>query len=109
MVLGILSVTLCCCSIIGLICAVLGLIFGIIAQKNNPNGKALAGIITSAFGIVFGIIGVATSGLIMSTFEEMLSEIGDIVDSSFEDSSSFNNNNNAIIGLFNLIKRVIGL
>ena len=78
---------------------------GIISQKNNPNGMALAGIITAAFGLIFGVI------INISFFSELIDVLksGSMDGSFFEDSSSFNNNNNAIIGLFNLIKRVIGL
>ena len=58
MVLGILSVTVCCCSLFGLIVAIVGLILGIVSQVKKANGFALAGIITSAFGIAFGVLGV---------------------------------------------------
>lgn len=53
LVLSIVSLV-CCCA--GLPCAVLGLIFGIIARKNNPqNNMALAGIIISILGLVWSI------------------------------------------------------
>lgn len=106
MVLGILSITVCCCiPVINLIFAIVALVLGIISQKNNPNGMALAGIITAAFGLIFGVI------INISFFSELIDILksGSMDGSFFEDSSSFNNNNNAIIGLFNLIKRVIGL
>ena len=56
MVLGIVSLTIGCCSGIGFICALLGFIFGIIAQKKNRCGMAVAGIITSVFGMLWGLI-----------------------------------------------------
>ena len=53
LVLSIVSLV-CCCA--GTPCAVLGLIFGIIARKNNPqNNMALAGIIISILGLVWSI------------------------------------------------------
>lgn len=70
---------------------------------------ALAGIITAAFGIVFGLLGIATTDLVNEFMDAFMSGFEDAMQSYPEDSSSFNNNNNAIIGLFNLIKRVIGL
>ena len=109
MVLGILSVTVCCCiPVINLIFAIVALVLGIIAQKNNPNGMALAGIITAAFGLIFGvIINISFFSGFIDAFNSALDEITD--SSFFEDSSSFDNNNNAIIGAFNLIKRILGL
>ena len=55
MILGILSIVLCC--IMGCILALPGIILGIIslATKRDGTGMAIAGIITSALGIVLGI------------------------------------------------------
>jgi hypothetical protein len=52
MVLGIVSIVLCC--IYGGVLGIPGLILGIIGMKNNPQSKgmAIAGIITSIIGIV---------------------------------------------------------
>lgn len=53
LILSIVSLV-CCCA--GTPCAVLGLIFGIIARKNNPqNNMALAGIIIASVGLVWSI------------------------------------------------------
>lgn len=56
LVLGILSLVLCC--IYGGFLGILGLIFGIIslAKKESKMGMAIAGIITSAFGLIYGIL-----------------------------------------------------
>lgn len=56
LVLGILSLVLCC--IYGGFLGILGLIFGIVslAKKESKMGMAIAGIITSAFGLVYGIL-----------------------------------------------------
>ena len=60
MVLGIVSIILCCCgNFVTVTLALIGLILGIVSQAQKSNGIAIAGIITSAFGLVFGIIGVA--------------------------------------------------
>ena len=55
MVLGILSIILCC--IFGGVLALPGLILGIIslATKRDGSGMAIAGIITSLFGLLLGI------------------------------------------------------
>lgn len=104
MVLGIVSVTICCCSVIGLVTSIVGLILGIIAQKNQKSGFALAGIITSAFGIAFGLLSFA----VMPAFwEEFMKGLESALE-SYSDYS-FDNNNNAFIGLFNILKRFLGL
>ena len=60
MILGIVSIILCCCgNFITVTLALIGLILGIVSQAQKSSGIAIAGIITSAFGLVFGIIGVA--------------------------------------------------
>ena len=61
LILGISSITICCCVPgVGFVCALLAIIFGIISQKRNPCGMALAGIITAAFGLVFGVKSIKT-------------------------------------------------
>ena len=60
LVLGIISLLLCCCGnfvTVGL--SATGLILGIIAQSKKSRGIAIAGIVTSAIGLAVGIIGVA--------------------------------------------------
>ncbi len=55
LVIGILSLTCCCGSFIP---SILGLVFGIVSKKRQPenNGMAVAGIVLSIIGIVFSII-----------------------------------------------------
>ena len=57
MVLGIISLTICCC-FGGVIPAVVGLILGIVslAKKRGGKGMAIAGVIMNAIGLVWGII-----------------------------------------------------
>ena len=102
MVLGILSVTVCCCSVFGLIVAIVGLILGIVSQVKKSNGFALAGIITSAFGIAFGVLGVVI--LATGLLEEIMTELENAMESSFGDSG-FDNNNNAIINAVKFVVR----
>lgn len=46
---------ICCCA--GTPCAILGLVFGILGRKRDPqNSMALAGIIISAIGIAFSLV-----------------------------------------------------
>ena len=56
LVLGILSIVLCC--IYGGFLGILGLIFGIVslAKKESKMGMAIAGIITSALGLIYAIM-----------------------------------------------------
>ncbi len=55
MVIGILSMTLCC--VFGSVLGILGLIFGIIAlvKRHAGTGMAIAGVITSILGFLVGI------------------------------------------------------
>ena len=68
MVLGIVSVVLCCIWYISLICAIAGIVFGILNNRNNGrNGMATAGIVCSIIGIVLSIaiLILAAVGLMM--------------------------------------------
>lgn len=59
MILGIVSVVICCCYGLGILLAIPGLILGICAKKNpntgNKSGFAIAGIIISAISILLNI------------------------------------------------------
>lgn len=67
MVLGILSLPLCCAFGIGGIFGILGLIFGSISIKNDNKGMALTGIITSIISLVMLLLVVFVYILIPST------------------------------------------
>ena len=56
LVLGILSLTLCCC--IGWLPGIIGAILGIVAIAKDQGGKGLAvgGVITSVLGLIIGIL-----------------------------------------------------
>ncbi len=67
LVLGILSLTICCGATLP---AIIGLILGIISAKNAKdagmkNGTATAGIICSAIGLAFAVIFIAVMVVIM--------------------------------------------
>ncbi len=75
MVCGILSLTCCCASILGLILSVAAVVLGIIALRNKYDGKgmAIAGIITGGIGFLISgimLLVVGTSGL-MGMLEEL--------------------------------------
>ena len=59
MILGIISVVICCCYGLGIIPALIGLILGLCARKNPNTGRksgfAIAGIIISAISMVLNI------------------------------------------------------
>lgn len=100
MVLGIISVILCCCgSYVTLIIAIAGLACGIVALTKRSSGYAIAGIITSAVGIIFGIIGIIIS-FNSSDITDWLDTWGSFEDSSPEQTapdSSFDHNNHAFL------------
>jgi len=56
LIVGILSMTLCCVG--GSIMGLMGLIFGIVSinKKESVRGMAIAGIVTSGIGILIGIL-----------------------------------------------------
>lgn len=57
LIMGILSLVFCCCSIIGIIPGIIGIILASKAKKNGePGGMATAGLVCSIIGIVFGVI-----------------------------------------------------
>lgn len=80
LVLGILSILICCCTWIGLLFGIAGLICGIIGKKKSPSGIGTAGIICSIIGLLLSgliltlaIIGFATNPEIyMEQFENMM-------------------------------------
>lgn len=100
MVLGIISVILCCCgSYVTLIIAIAGLACGIVALTKRSSGFAIAGVITSAVGIIFGIIGIII-GFNSSDITDWLDTWGSWDDSLPEQpapDSSFDHNNHAFL------------
>ena len=58
LVLGIVSIPFICCTWIGLIIGIAGLVFGIlsITRKENAKGMAIAGIVCSSIAIVVIVI-----------------------------------------------------
>ena len=59
MVLGIVSVVLCCIWYLSIPCAILAIVFGIIGKKRDGRGMAIA-------GLVLGIIAIALYGLLVA-------------------------------------------
>ena len=51
MVLGIVSIVFCCVYWVSIICAILAIIFGIVAIKSSGKGMAISGIVTGSIGI----------------------------------------------------------
>ncbi len=56
LVLGILSILMTCCYGMGVALAIPGLILGIVGNKKNKSGIALAAIICSIVGLVFNVV-----------------------------------------------------
>lgn len=81
MVVGILSMTLCCT--VGSVLGLVGLILGIVSlsKKEDGKGMAIAGIITSAIGILVGIVFIFLLVLDM----QIMKENGDLTITEMEE------------------------
>lgn len=102
MVIGILSLTLCC--ICGSLLGIIGLLFGIIALKKKQRGRgmAIAGIATSVLGFLVGLLIILYIATIASITGSILENYDEIVtnpnlyqymgsdDFSFEDFEMYN-------------------
>ena len=55
MVLGIVSIVFCCVYWVSIICAILAIIFGIVAIKSSGKGMAISGIVTGSIGIFISL------------------------------------------------------
>ena len=57
LVLGIVSVVLCCCTWVGIICGIVGLVLAVVAKKaGNTESICKAGLILSIIGIVLSVV-----------------------------------------------------
>lgn len=93
MVIGILSLVLCCCSeYIGLVLGILAIIFSIIAKKQGPSGMATAGLICGIIALVLSAVSIILGFLAASflkdvipnfaemDYEEMMEYYSDLLD-----------------------------
>ena len=69
LVLGIIGTVACCVPIVAVICGIVGLILGIVANKKNKTGMGTAGIVLSIIALVFGIGMWAYSYYVLTTAE----------------------------------------
>lgn len=77
LVCGIVSILgFCCCTPIGILCGIAGIVCGVLSKKNNSGGAgmALAGIITGAVGVVGSIIWMIIGSAFNNDFMEELQE-----------------------------------
>lgn len=74
MTLGIVSLVLCCTVYGALVCALVGLVLGIVARYNNNPGKgmAIAGIVCSSVELFLLIVLLAVAGLGFSSMSSSL-------------------------------------
>lgn len=74
LVLGIVSIVLFCLWYICIPCAILALIFGIIARKESPNGNgmATAGIVLSIISLALCVLGIIGILSFINEFEDVL-------------------------------------
>lgn len=89
LVCGILGILCCCCSWLGIACAIAGIVLGIISINKNCEGKgmAIAGIVCGGVGAFIGLIalvfGATASKTLPSNFnadqiQNFLDEIGEM-------------------------------
>jgi len=83
MVLGIVSIVLCCFWYIGVICAVIGLVLGIVSIKKGPSGKgmAIAGIILSCITLLLVILILAFSN--SSSYTELINSFSEAFEEGY--------------------------
>ena len=83
LVLGILSIVCCCFyGILSIILGVLAIVFFVISKKQDTsNGMALAGLICAIFGIILGII---YFSMVIFMFDEILAAMEEAMTSTTE-------------------------
>ena len=59
MILGIVSVVLCCIWYLSIPCAILAIIFGVIGKKRDGRGMAIAGLVLGIIAIGLYILAIA--------------------------------------------------
>ena len=65
MILGIVSVVLCCIWYIAIPCAILAIIFGIIGKKRDGRGMAIAGLVLGIIALIlYGLLVAGIAGLV---------------------------------------------
>lgn len=69
LVLGILSVVLCCAPFLTIPCGIAGIVTGILGSRSSGQGMAAAGIVLSIVGVVLGIGYVIMSLLVFRTVD----------------------------------------
>lgn len=86
LVIGLLSMTLCCTG--GTFLGIVGIILGIIALTKNYDGKgmAIAGIITSALGVLIGLFMIVYMVVFVYAFNEAMEEYEDMMYDPYTDS-----------------------
>ena len=91
MVLGILSLIICCFWQYSITFAVIAIVLGIIGVKKPGKGMAIAGIITGAIGFIFSIIAIVifliigVSGTLAQVIGTELEDISDTVYNTYYD------------------------
>lgn len=79
MVIGILSLVLCCCSeYLGLILGILAIIFAVIAKKQGPSGMATAGLICGIIALVLSAVAIILGFLAASFLKDVIPNFADM-------------------------------
>ena len=75
LVLGIVSVVLCCCTWVGIVCGIVGLVLSILARKaGNTETICKAGLILSIIGLALSIILLIVSLVLAAQYQEFINK-----------------------------------
>ncbi len=77
LVLGIISIVFGCCFwYVGIICAVIGLVLGIMANKESKSGLATAGIVLSIIALALGVLWIILliAGVSIANYTDILNQ-----------------------------------
>ncbi len=76
LVLGIISIVLCCCNGYGAIFAIIGIVLSVLGGKSGKHGIGTAGLVCSIVGLVFSLIIIVLNMILPSMAVDLLHEMG---------------------------------
>ena len=106
LVLGILSIAVCCACCISMVMAIVGLILGIVAKRKGNGGMSTAGIILNIFGLLLAIVMMCFAIMLINDPEWMNEFFGDFYyynefyDEFYDDYYSYGEGGQHLTALF---------
>ena len=106
LVLGILSIAVCCAWYISMVMAIVGLILGIVAKRKGNGGMSTAGIILNIFGLLLAIVMMCFAIMLINDPEWMNEFFGDFYyynefyDEFYDDYYSYGEGGQHLTALF---------